>query len=44
MSKRTYQVMDCLRSLDLRSGNFVPSARTRIGGSHDGDVDYGLHL
>lgn len=41
MSKRTYQVMDCLRSLDLRSGNFVPSARTRIGGSHDGDVDYG---
>lgn len=41
MSKRTYQVMDCLRSLDLRSGNFVPSARTRIGGSNDGDVDYG---
>lgn len=39
--KRKYRVMDCLRSMDLRDGNFVPSARTRIGGSHDGDVDYG---
>lgn len=39
--KKTYRVMDCLRSLDLRTMEFVPSARTRIGGSHDGDVDYG---
>ena len=33
--------MDCLRSIDLRTGEFVPSARTRVGGSHDGDMDYG---
>ncbi len=39
--QRTYRVMDCLRSLDLRTNTFVPSARTRIGGSHDGDLDYG---
>ena len=41
MGKRTYRVMDCTRSLDLRTMEFVDSARTRVGGSHDGKVDYG---
>jgi len=39
--KRKYRVMDCTRSMDLRTGEFVDSARTRVGGSHDGKVDYG---
>lgn len=39
--KRKYRVMDCRRSMDLRTGEFVDSARTRIGGSHNGKIDYG---
>lgn len=39
--KRKYRVMDCTRSMDLRTGEFVNSARTRVGGSHDGEIDYG---
>ena len=36
-----YRVIDCLKSIDLRDNSFVPGARTRIGGSHDGDFDLG---
>jgi len=39
--KRKYRVIDCLKSIDIRDNSFVPGARTRIGGSHDGDYDFG---
>ena len=38
---RKYRVIDCLKSIDIRDDSFVPGARTRIGGSHDGDYDLG---
>ena len=40
-TKRKYRVIDCLKSIDIRDNSFVPSARTRIGGSHEGDLDLG---
>ena len=40
-SKRKYKVIDCLKSIDVRDNSYVAGARTRIGGSHDGDYDLG---
>ena len=39
--KREYKVIDCLKSIDIRDNSYVPGARTRVGGSHDGDYDLG---
>ena len=39
--RQRYRVIDCLKSIDIRDNSFVPGARTRIGGSHDGDYDLG---
>jgi len=39
--KRAYRVLDCLKSIDIRDNSYVPSARTRVGGSHDGVQDLG---
>jgi mannose-6-phosphate isomerase-like protein (cupin superfamily) len=39
--KRTYKVVDCLKSIDIRTNTYVPGARTRVGGSHDGKQDLG---
>jgi mannose-6-phosphate isomerase-like protein (cupin superfamily) len=39
--KRVYQIIDCLKSVDLHANAVVPGARTRVGGSHDGKQDLG---
>jgi quercetin dioxygenase-like cupin family protein len=41
MEKKSYQIIDCLTSIDLRKNQVVPGARTRVGGSHDGKQDLG---
>ena len=41
VEKRTYRVVDCLKSIDVRNNVVVEGARTRIGGSHDGKQDLG---
>lgn len=33
--KNNYHLIDCLTSIDLHTGGYVPSARTHIGGSYD---------
>jgi mannose-6-phosphate isomerase-like protein (cupin superfamily) len=40
--KNNYQLIDCSTSIDLHTGEYVPSARSRIGGSYD-KPDFG-HL
>ena len=40
-NEKKYRVIDCLKSIDVRDNSFVPGARTRIGGSHDSDYDFG---